>query len=61
MSVRYVVEAVARQPALRRIRDTKKNKYLKQPHGDDRWSVERATQVAAELNAVAAGRSRGRG
>lgn len=47
---RYVIEMVAKHPARRRIKDTKRNKYIKQPHGDDTWSAVRAQDTIAALN-----------
>lgn len=47
---RYLVEQVTRQPQLRRIKDTKRNKYLKHPHGSDLWTKEEALTKVAALN-----------
>ena len=48
--MRYVVEAVAKQPTMRRIKDTERARYVKQSHGSDLWPAEIAKAKAAELN-----------
>ncbi len=48
--MRYVVEAAAKEPTMRRIKDTKRARYLKQPHGSELWPAEVAKAKAAELN-----------
>jgi len=50
MSMRYVVEQVVKQLAMRRIKDTERVRYVKQPHGSDLWLAEAAKTKAAELN-----------
>lgn len=56
MSTRYVVEKVAKQPTMRRIKDTERNRYVKQPHGDELWLWPAAQNRAEALNAPHAGR-----
>lgn len=48
--MRYVVEKVAKQPTMRRVKDTVKGKYVKQPHGADLWTAEAAQAKANSLN-----------
>ena len=47
---RYVVERVAREPEKRRIKDTLRNRYVKQPHGDEIWPSHAADVKAFEMN-----------
>lgn len=50
---RYVIEKIAKQPDMRRVKDTLRNRYLKQPHGSDVWPIKQAETKLAELNALA--------
>lgn len=50
---RYVIEKIAKQPDMRRVKDTQRNRYLKQPHGSEAWPIKRAEAKLAELNALA--------
>lgn len=50
MATRYVLERVAKQPNSRRIKDTAKSRYVKQPHGQDVWPEQVARVKARELN-----------
>ena len=45
---RYIIERIAKQPNLRRIKDTKKNRYLKKSFGVDVWTAEEAEAVLKE-------------
>lgn len=48
--MRYVIEQVAKQPSMRRIKDTERVRYVKQAHGSDLWPVEAAKSKVVELN-----------
>ena len=45
---RYVIERIAKQQNIRRIKDRKKNRYLKKSFGVDVWTAEEAEAVLKE-------------
>lgn len=50
MATRYVIERVANQATMRRIKDTAKGKYVRQPHGADVWDEQEARIETKRLN-----------
>lgn len=45
-----MVEQVAKQPTMRRIKDTERERYVKKPHGSDLWLPDAAKVKALDLN-----------
>jgi hypothetical protein len=50
MNTRYVIERVAKQPEMRRIKDVLRGRYVRQPHGADTWTAPAALTKVDELN-----------
>lgn len=47
---RYVLERVAGQSGKRKIKDTKRSKYVRLPHGADVWDEQAARVEVKRLN-----------